>query len=103
VHACLVATYEAVLGDSVIARSDATLLLEGNHYFPEADVRPQVLQPTDATSICPWKGRARYFAADVAGHRYEDVAWTYRRPLPPARRIKNRVAFARPVQIRRVT
>lgn len=93
-------TYEAVLDDEVIARSDRTVLLEGNHYFPTASVRSDVLQPSPTRTICPWKGRASYFVAEVGGRRFEDVAWTYRHPSPLARQIREHVAFAAPVQVR---
>lgn len=96
-------TYEAVLDDHVIARSDHTVVLEGNHYFPVASIRSGILQPTTTTSICPWKGRASYLAAELDGRRFEDIAWTYRHPSPLARRIKEHVAFAAPVRVREIT
>ena len=95
-------TYEAVLGDEVLARSDATVFLEGNHYFPPAAVKDDLLQPSSKTTICPWKGRAHYFSAQVGDQPVGDVAWAYPHPTPLAHRIKDHVAFGRPVQVREI-
>src|SRR3954447_21078375 len=95
-------TYLAVLADQVIARSDETIVLEGNRYFPFRSVRADVLVPTDTTTICPWKGRAGYFALQVGERRIEDAAWIYRRPSVLARRIRDHVAFSGPVRVYRL-
>ncbi len=85
--------YEAIFNGQVIARSDATILVEGNHYFPPEAVRPEFLQRTRMKSLCPWKGAASYYTVEVDGARDTNAAWTYRHPSPLARRIKNHVAF----------
>src|SRR3954471_11844334 len=97
-----VATFEAVLGGEVIASSDRTVVVDGNHYFPPSTIRAGVLQPSGTRTICPWKGRAKYFAAEIDGRRVDDVAWTYRHPTPLARRISGFIAFAAPVNVRQV-
>jgi uncharacterized protein (DUF427 family) len=86
-------TYEAVFNGQVIARSDATVVVEGNHYFPPEAVQPEFLQRTWMKSLCPWKGVASYYTVEVDGVRDANAAWTYRHPSPLARRIKNHVAF----------
>lgn len=85
--------YQAVFNGQVIARSDATVVVEGNHYFPPEAVRPEFLHRTRAKSLCPWKGVASYYTVDVNGVRDANAAWTYRHPSPLARRIKNHIAF----------
>jgi uncharacterized protein (DUF427 family) len=77
----------AVWNDTVIAQSDATVVVEGNHYFPPDAVRWESLTPTDHTSVCPWKGTARYWTVDVDGVRSENAAWAYDRPSPAAAQI----------------
>ncbi len=84
---------EACLAGQVIAPSDRTLVLEGNHYFPPEDVEDRFLTRTRMKSLCPWKGIASYYTVDVGTARARDGAWTYRHPSPFARRIKNHVAF----------
>lgn len=90
---------EARFNGQVIARSDETIVVEGNHYFPRDDVEDQHLRRSRAKSLCPWKGVASYFTVEVDGVRDPNAAWTYRHPSPLARRIKNHVAFWGRVQI----
>ncbi len=77
----------------VLAHSDATVMIEGNHYFPPDSVRWEHLARSDRRSLCFWKGLARYYTVVVDGETNPDAAWTYPRPSPLARRIKNHVAF----------
>lgn len=86
-------TVIATFNGTTIAQSNATILVEGNHYFPEADVRMDLLQPTRARSLCVWKGLANYWTVEVDGVRSRNAAWGYRHPSPLARRVKGRVAF----------
>lgn len=90
----------AWVGDQQIATSDDVVIVEGNAYFPASSISPDTLTPTATTTVCPWKGSAGYYTVTVAGAELPDAAWTYRRPFPPARRIKGRVAFANAVEIR---
>jgi uncharacterized protein (DUF427 family) len=85
--------YQAVFHDEVIADTEDAVLLEGNVYFPLAAVRPDILRPSHAKSLCFWKGIATYYTVEVDGARDRSAAWTYRHPSPLARSIKNRVAF----------
>lgn len=91
---------EASLAGQVIARSDRTVLIEGNHYFPPQDVDERFLHRTRMKSLCPWKGIASYYTVDVDGIRSRNASWSYRHPSPLARRIKNHIAFWGAVDIR---
>ena len=91
--------YEAVFNDQVIARSDAMVVVEGNHYFPPASIRQEFLHRTRAKSLCPWKGIASYYTLQVNGVGDRNAAWTYRHPSPLARRIKDHVAFNNTVRV----
>ncbi len=83
----------ATFNGTVIARSDDTVVVEGNHYFPPDSIVEGVLEPTDRTSVCPWKGNASYFTVTVDGNRAENAAWTYPAPKDAAAEIKDHVAF----------
>ncbi len=83
----------ATFNGTVIARSDETVMVEGNHYFPIASVTGDVLEPTDHTTHCPWKGDASYFDVVVDGERGENAAWYYPAPKDAAANIKDHVAF----------
>ncbi|MEO6153906.1 MAG: DUF427 domain-containing protein [Croceibacterium sp.] len=93
---------EAVWKDQVIAHSDRTVVVEGNHYFPREDVDTSMLQKSDTTSECPWKGTARYYSIDADGERNDDAAWYYPDPAPAAERIKDRIAFWNGVEVQEV-
>jgi uncharacterized protein (DUF427 family) len=90
---------QAVWNDTVVAESDQTIVVEGNHYFPEDSLRPEYFIPSTSTTICPWKGIASYYHVTVTGQTNRDAAWQYRHPLPLARKVKNRVAFWHGVQV----
>jgi uncharacterized protein (DUF427 family) len=90
---------EAVWNDTVIAHSDETVLVEGNHYFPKADVDTSMLEKSATTSECPWKGTALYYTIDCDGERNEDAAWCYPDPKPEAENIRDRFAFWKGVEV----
>ena len=85
----------------VIAESEATVRVEGNHYFPPEDVDLTRLLDSPTVTWCFWKGRAQYHHLDVGDEVLPDVAWTYPRPWPLARRIAGHVAFSPAVRIER--
>lgn len=91
---------EAVFQGRVIARSDDTVVVEGNHYFPPGAVDERYLEASRTKSLCPWKGVASYYTVRVDGSASPNAAWTYRHPSPLARRIKNHVAFWGDVTVR---
>jgi uncharacterized protein (DUF427 family) len=90
---------QAVWNNAVIADSEDTVVVEGNHYFPLAAVRAEALLPSSTTSRCPWKGIAHYYSVVVDGQTNQDAAWYYPEPLPAAAQIAGRVAFWKGVKI----
>ena len=84
---------------TVIAKSDDTIVVEGNHYFPRDAVADEYLEPSDTTTVCPWKGTAEYFTVVVDGERNRDGAWYYDEPKPAAEEIRGRIAFWRGVEV----
>lgn len=84
---------------TVIAQSDDTVMIEGNHYFPPASVHREYLRPSDTTSHCNWKGEAHYFDVVVDGMVNPDAAWCYPNPMEKAENIKGRIAFWHGVDI----
>jgi uncharacterized protein (DUF427 family) len=89
----------ATWNGTVIADSDATVVVEGNHYFPLASVRADVLRPSDTHTVCPWKGTASYYTVEVDGQSNVDAAWYYPTPKDAAREITDRVAFWHGVEV----
>jgi len=89
----------ALWNGTVIAESDDTVVVEGNHYFPPEAVRWDLLEPTDHSSVCPWKGTARYWSVVVDGARNVNAVWSYPAPKPAAEQITGRVAFWRGVRV----
>ena len=90
---------KAIWNDEVIAESDETVVVEGNHYFPLASVNDAFLKPSDTTTVCSWKGTANYYTLSVAGAENPDAAWYYANPKEVAEEISDRVAFWHGVQI----
>lgn len=90
---------KAVWNGAVIAESDDTVVVEGNHYFPAEAVDPAVLRSSDTHTICPWKGTASYYTLAVDGAENADAAWYYPDPKPAAAEIKDRIAFWKGVQV----
>lgn len=82
-----------------IARSDDTVMVEGNHYFPAADVMRSALVPSDHTSHCPWKGIAQYHSVNAGGTINPDAAWYYPEPKDAAAGIKDRIAFWKGIEV----
>ncbi|MCZ6596378.1 MAG: DUF427 domain-containing protein [Planctomycetota bacterium] len=89
----------AIWKDTVIAESNDTVVVEGNHYFPRSAVKAEHLQPSDTTSGCPWKGTASYHHVVVDGEVNADAAWFYPTPKEAAEEIRDRVAFWKGVTV----
>lgn len=89
----------AIWNDKVIAESDATVVVEGNHYFPLSSVDQEVLRPSSTHTVCPWKGTASYWSLEVDGATNSDAAWTYPEPKDAAAEIKDHVAFWKGVTV----
>ena len=92
-------TVRATWNGAVLAESDHTILVEGNQYFPENDVRVDVLEKSASSTHCPWKGDASYYSIVVDGNRNADAAWYYPEPYDAARDIKGYVAFWKGVEV----
>ena len=90
---------KAIWNDTVIAESDDTVVVEGNHYFPLDSVNQSLLKESSKTTFCPWKGTANYYSLNVDGAENADAAWYYAEPKKAARQITGRVAFWRGVQV----
>jgi uncharacterized protein (DUF427 family) len=89
----------AIWNGTVIADSDDTVVVEGNHYFPRNAVRAEHLRDSDRTSVCPWKGTANYHHVVVDGEENRDAAWYYDSPKQAAAAIEGRIAFWRGVEV----
>ena len=83
----------AVWNGAVIAESDQTVVVEGNHYFPASSVDQRYLRPSSNHTVCPWKGLAGYYDVVVGDQVNRDAAWYYAEPKPAASEIEGRVAF----------
>ncbi len=90
---------KAVWNGEVIAQSDSTVVVEGNHYFPPDSVEKDHLEPSSTTTVCPWKGTAHYYNVAVAGQENRDAAWYYPDPKEAAAEIRNHIAFWRGVDV----
>jgi len=89
----------AIWQDTVIAESDDTVVVEGNHYFPSAAINREYFNDSATTTGCPWKGTAHYYTLDVNGQKNPDAAWYYSEPKVAAAQIKDRVAFWKGVRV----
>ncbi len=90
---------KAIWNGAVLAESDETIIIEGNHYFPVAAVNSAYLRPTDHHSTCFWKGVASYYDIEVDGEINRNAAWYYPNPSDAARHIRDYVAFWKGVQV----
>jgi uncharacterized protein (DUF427 family) len=85
----------------VIAESERFETVEGNIYFPPGSLRREFFKDSTTTSICAWKGVARYFTVVVDGVENPDAAWYYPEPKPAAENIRDHIAFWRGVTVTR--
>jgi len=90
---------KAIWNGEVIADSDDTVLVEGNHYFPQSALRSEFVTFSNHRTSCPWKGEAKYLSLLVNGEINADAAWTYPDPKPEAANIRGRVAFWKGVKV----
>ncbi len=90
---------EARWNGALIASSDDTVVVEGNHYFPADAVDAALLRPSKTTTVCPWKGTAHYYTLHVDGADNPDAAWFYPDPKAKAENIRDRVAFWKGVKV----
>jgi uncharacterized protein (DUF427 family) len=83
----------------VLAESDNTVVVEGNHYFPPESINKDYFQSSNTHTICGWKGEASYYDVAVEGEVNKDAAWYYPDPKDAAAEIKDHVAFWRGVTV----
>jgi uncharacterized protein (DUF427 family) len=90
---------KATWKDTVIAESNETVVVEGNHYFPADSVSREYIEQSSTHTTCPWKGEASYYDVVVNGEKNKDAAWYYPAPKEAAAEIRDRVAFWKGVQV----
>jgi uncharacterized protein (DUF427 family) len=90
---------KAIWNGQVIAESDDTIVVEGNHYFPEDSISKEYFKNSSTHSTCPWKGEAFYYSLEVEGQSNVDAAWYYPETSDLARQIKDHVAFWKGVEV----
>lgn len=90
---------KAVWNGTVIAQSDDTVLVEGNHYFPQASLKREFTTFSNHKTMCHWKGQASYLSLMVNGDMNTDAVWFYPDPKPEAEAVRDRVAFWKGVVI----
>jgi len=83
----------------VVAESDATVVVEGNHYFPADSIKREYFEPSATHTECGWKGTASYYTLVVNGQRNADAAWYYPTPKDAAKHIAGYVAFWKGVTV----
>ncbi len=92
-------TMKAIWKGQVLAESDHTKVVEGNHYFPPESLKKAFFKESDRTSVCPWKGTASYYSLEVDGNTNADAAWYYPEPKEAAQQIAGHVAFWKGVTV----
>lgn len=90
---------KAIWNGSVVADSEDTVVVEGNHYFPAESIKADFFASSSTTTVCPWKGTASYYHLAVNGASNPDAAWYYPEPKEAAKGIKGRVAFWKGVTV----
>ena len=90
---------KAIWNQQLIAESNDTVVVEGNHYFLQDSVKREFLQDSATTTVCSWKGTANYYTLMVDGQSNPDAAWYYADPKPAADQVRGRIAFWKGVQI----
>ncbi len=84
---------KATWNDTVIAESDDTVIVEGNHYFPAESIKKEYFEKSDLTSFCGWKGMANYYSVKVNGKTNKDSAWYYAEPNDAAKKNQRQNCF----------
>ncbi|MBA3633747.1 MAG: DUF427 domain-containing protein [Acidobacteria bacterium] len=90
---------KAIWNNEILAESDKTVVVEGNHYFPEDSINKEFFQLSETHSVCIWKGTANYYDVVAGGKTNKDAAWYYPKPKDAAKEIENHVAFWKGVRI----
>ena len=90
---------KAIWNGTVVAESDDTVVIEGNHYFPAEALKKEYVLPSNQRTMCSWKGQASYYTLFVDGDANPDAVWYYPDPKPEAGMVVDRVAFWRGVTV----
>lgn len=90
---------KAIWNNEVIAESNDTVVIEGNHYFPADAIKQVYFKKSNTNSICPWKGTASYYTLEVNGEQNPDAAWYYPETKEGAKMIEGKVAFWKGVEV----
>ncbi|MCP4168793.1 MAG: DUF427 domain-containing protein [Chloroflexi bacterium] len=90
---------KATWNNVVLAESDDTIIIEGNHYFPPDSIREEYFVASNKNTACPWKGTASYYSISADGKTNKDAAWYYPQPKDAAQEITGYVAFWRGVKV----
>ncbi len=90
---------KAIWNNTVIAESDDTVMVEGNHYFPDSALKREYIAFSNHKTTCSWKGQASYYTLNINGEVNTDAVWYYPDPKPEAANIKGRVAFWKGVKV----
>ena len=91
---------KAIWKETIIAESDETEIVDGNHYFPADSIVKEHFEASDTTTVCGWKGTANYYNIIVDGQTNPDAAWYYTDPKLAAENIRGRVAFWKGVTVK---
>ena len=91
---------KAIWNGTIVAESERTEIVEGNHYFPPETIRSEFFRPSEKHTVCSWKGTASYYTLQVDGARNVDAAWFYPQPKDAAKHIEGHVAFWKGVEVR---
>ena len=90
---------KAIWKNVILAESDKTIVVEGNHYFPADSINREYFNHSDKHTICPWKGEASYYNIQVDNQENRDAAWFYASPKEAAKHIKDMIAFWKGVKV----
>ncbi len=90
---------KAIWNGAILAESDKTVVVEGNHYFPPNEINKEYFHESETHTVCPWKGTASYYDVAVGGETNKDAAWFYPSPKTEAKEIENYVAFWKGVRV----
>ena len=90
---------KATWNGTVLAESDATVVVEGNHYFPPGSLKTEHFKPSTTHTVCGWKGTASYYTVAAGGKENPDAAWYYPTPKDAAKEIAGYVAFWKGVTV----
>lgn len=90
---------KAIWNGQVLAQSEDTIIIEGNHYFPADALKEEFFSASETNTFCPWKGTASYYSINVEGKVNPDAAWYYPETKEAAKAIEGRVAFWKGVEV----